>query len=404
MVEEDARQLAAGLGVPDFVYRPATASKGSGNREISDGLLVAGQFGLILQVKSRAAGSAATDTVERARSWATKSAAVAVRQAQGSRRSLAESAVRFVSMRGYERKLPPGDGWPTVVLIDHPQASSIELPNEPNVLYMTIGDWMNLHDHLRSTASVIEYAHRALDSGLRPPLGQEQQRYRRLAQADANYAARPGTLPILPLERPAQEELYAVALFDELVEKVADPANKPWDEDNYLHIVQLLDRQPILLRASIGAKMIDTFMKVRAEGRARGFCALDRLAGDRMAFYYDVEEGADPPELDEHHLAYVAAYGALRQIHALESGAGKETRTLAVGIRHHERLGRRYAFALYEGPAPPMDTDMRRALEADYGIYNYNRGHFARRRLGRNERCPCGSGRKFKHCCLSLTP
>jgi hypothetical protein len=387
------------------VYRPTRASKGSGDREISDGLLVAGELGLILEVKSRSPDVAATDTIERATSWVTKNAAAAVRQAKGSRRALtARSGIRFVSMRGYERVLPQGDGWPIVVLIDHPHAPSIELPNEPNLLYMTMRDWMNLHDRLRSTASVIEYTHRALDSGLRPPLGQEHRRYRRLAEADADYATRPGTLPILPLERPSEEELFAVEFFDELVEKVADPANKPWDENNYLHIVELLDSQPILLRASIGTKMMDTFMKVRAEGKARGFGALDRLAGDRLVFYYDVEEGDDLSDLDEHHLADVAAYGALRHIHAFESGAGKETRTLAVGIRHHERFGRRYAFALYEGPAPPMDARTRRALEADHGIYDYGRGRIARRQLGRNEPCPCGSGRKFKHCCLTDSP
>jgi hypothetical protein len=271
-VEEYARQLAAGLGVPDFVYRPAATRKGSGDREISDGLLVAGERGLILQVKSRAPDVAATDSRERASSWIAKSAAAAVRQAEGSRRSLmAESGLRFVSMRGYERALPRGDDWPAVVLIDHPNAPPIELPDEPNVLYISTRDWMNLHDRLRSTAAVIEYANRALASGLRPPLGQEHQRYIRLAEADAKYAWRPGSLPIIPLERLTEEELLAVAVFDELVEKVADPSNRPWTEDNYLQVVELLDSQPVLLRATIGAKMIDTFLKVRADGMTRGF-------------------------------------------------------------------------------------------------------------------------------------
>lgn len=403
-VEEHVRQLAAGLGVPDFVYRPANASKGSGDREISDGLLVAGEFGLILQVKSRDPVAGAADTGERASKWVAKSAAAAVRQAEGSRRALAGgSAAPFVSMRGYERTLPPGDGWPAVVLIDHPLAPSIRLPSEPNVLYMTMRDWMNLHDRLRSTASVIEYAHRALDSGLRPRLGHEAERYGRLAAADAEYASRPGSLPILPLERPTEEELFAVALFDDLVEKVADPDNEPWDENNYLHVVELLDGQPVLLRARIGAKMLDTFKKVRAEGKPRGFGALDRQARDRLVFYYDVEERDDVTDLDEYHVATVAAYGCLRHTQALESGAPEETRTLAVGVRHHERLGRRYAFALYDGPAPPMDMETRRALEADHGVYDDERGRITRQRVGRNEPCPCASGRKFKHCCLPLT-
>jgi hypothetical protein len=304
-------------------------------------------------------------------------------------------------MRGYERTLPLGERWPAVVLIDHSHVPPIALPAAANTLYMTMRAGMSLHDRLRSTASVIGYAHRALDSGLRPRLGEEHLRYKRLAEADAEYASRPGSLPILPLVRPTKDELFAVALFDELVEKVADPANEPWDEHNYLHVVELLDRQPILLRAKIGAKMLDTFQKVRAEGKPRGFGALDRQASGRLVFFYDVDHREDVPELDEDHVAEVAAYGCLRHIQALESGAAKGTRTLAVGIRHHERLGRRYAFALYDGPAPPLDAETRRALEADHGLYDEARGRISRRPLGRNEPCPCGGGRKFKHCCLS---
>jgi hypothetical protein len=242
-IEEHARQFAAGLGVPDFVYRPATTRKGSGDREISDGLLVAGGRGLILQVKSRAPDAASEDTSERAAAWIAKHAAHAVRQANGTRRSLSQdTSRRFVSMRGYERTLPRGDDWPAVVLIDHQNAPAAALADEPNVLYMSMLDWMNIHDRLRSTDAVIEYAHRALASGLRPALGEEFERYRRLAQADAQYAQRPSSLPILPLNRPTAEELFAVRAFDDLVERVADNTNSPWDANSYLPIVELLDR------------------------------------------------------------------------------------------------------------------------------------------------------------------
>lgn len=304
-------------------------------------------------------------------------------------------------MRGYERTLPPGADWPAVVLVDHPHAPPIEIRRVPNALCMTMGDWMNLHDRLRSTASVIEYAHRALDSRLHPRLGEEQRRYMRLAQADSEYASRPGSLPIVPLDRPTQEELFAVAVFDDLVERVADPANEPWDEHNYLHVVELLDGQPILLRAEIGAKMLDTFKKVRAERKPRGFTMLDRQVGDRLVFYYDVEEAENPPDLDELHIAEIAAYGCLRHIQALETGAAKDTKTLAVGIRHHELRGRRYAFALYAGSPPPMAAETRRALEADHGVYDHGRGRTTSWYPGRNQLCPCGSGRKYKHCCLA---
>jgi hypothetical protein len=371
-VEEYARRLAAGLGVPDFVYRPARAQKGSGDREVSDGLLVAGSRGLILQVKSREPAVAAVDTLERARLWVAKNAAKALRQADGTRRAL-RCGGRFTSMRGFERSLPPGDNWPAVVLIDHPRAQGIALGPEPNTVWLTTGDWLNLHYRLRSTAAVIEYVERALASGLDVPLGGEQQRYERLAQADAEYASRPGSQPIIPGGPLSNEDALAVAIFDDLVERVADPTNMPWDDELYLPVVELLDSQPVLLRVEIGHKMLDTWRTVRAEGGTRGFLTSDRQVGDRIAFVYDIGED-DEPDLDQDHVAAIAAYGCIRQIEALETGAAPSTRTLAVGVRHNEQRGRRYAFALFEGSPPPMDLDVRQAVEADHGVYDARRG------------------------------
>jgi len=403
--EEEAWELAARLGVRDFVYLPKEIAKGSATREISDGLLVAGGRGLILQVKSRDPGAAARETGKRAAAWATKQAADAISQAAGSRRRLAIAGdLKFVSMRGLERTLPSGAGWPAVVIIDHPSPPSVTLPAEPNAIYITMNDWMNLYDRLRSTAAVIDYVHRAIDCGLHPRLGAEQQRYDTIADLDAEYAAeRPGALPIVPQGRLNETALFAVAVFDELMEKVADPTNEPRDEANsYLHVVELLDRQPILFRATIGTKMINKFKAAVASGNPQGFAVTDRNAGeDRLVFYYDVENLDDAPDIDEGHIAEVSAYGALRHTQALESGARVETRTLAVGIRHNPKRGRRYAFALYDGLAPPMSPDFRRMMEAHHGILDVGRGRTIARTPGRNELCVCGSGRKYKHCCSS---
>jgi uncharacterized protein YecA (UPF0149 family) len=46
-----------------------------------------------------------------------------------------------------------------------------------------------------------------------------------------------------------------------------------------------------------------------------------------------------------------------------------------------------------------MDDRMRRMLEVDHGIYRNDSARMERRRVGRNESCPCGSGRKYKLCC-----
>jgi hypothetical protein len=68
-VEDYARRLAGGLGVRDFVYEPVLVQRGGGSREISDGLLVAGADGLILQVKSRERPVDEGDSEDRAKAW-----------------------------------------------------------------------------------------------------------------------------------------------------------------------------------------------------------------------------------------------------------------------------------------------------------------------------------------------
>lgn len=75
--EKYARHLAADLGVADFVYHPTTVSTGQRTREISDGLLISGESGLILQVKARTPDAASGDDPERAGRWLRKNATAA---------------------------------------------------------------------------------------------------------------------------------------------------------------------------------------------------------------------------------------------------------------------------------------------------------------------------------------
>lgn len=169
LVEEHARQIAAVLGVPDFVYAPVLETKGATQREISDGMLICGEDGLIIQVKARAAedGHAA-----RAEHWIRKNSQAASRQADGTRRRLSLSQkVTFTSLRGYTRTLSGVEGWPAAVIIDHPEIpEGLTLEQSSDTLWITLADWRELHAHLRSTAAVISYVSRALGSGLHPRL------------------------------------------------------------------------------------------------------------------------------------------------------------------------------------------------------------------------------------------
>jgi hypothetical protein len=50
-------------------------------------------------------------------------------------------------------------------------------------------------------------------------------------------------------------------------------------------------------------------------------------------------------------------------------------------------------------PKPPVTTDMRESLDAGVPIFiDPSSGAKKRMKIGRNETCPCGSGKKFKRC------
>jgi uncharacterized protein YecA (UPF0149 family) len=68
------------------------------------------------------------------------------------------------------------------------------------------------------------------------------------------------------------------------------------------------------------------------------------------------------------------------------------------------------AFVLYEFFAPPhqyrkvsMDEMMKQGIENGVGIFGKSFRQFEpdplSRPVGRNDRCPCGSGAKYKRCC-----
>ena len=161
-VESYVRWLAGHLGVADFVYRPTIVTKGSGVRELSDGLLVAGSSGLIIQTKSRNDDAARKDDAERAERWCRKHALRARQQGFGTRRRLSEGNLHAVSLRGHERLLPRGEDWPIVVVLHHPKAPRITLVPSVDTLYLTFEDWLGLHSLIRSTHGLISYVRRAL--------------------------------------------------------------------------------------------------------------------------------------------------------------------------------------------------------------------------------------------------
>jgi len=371
LIEEHVRRIAAHLGVPDFVYRPVHISVGSGTREVSDGLLVAGHRGVIVQVKSRSRVGLA-DSPDRAAAWCVKEGRAALKQGTGTRRQLARGGIKVRSFRGFERVLPAADDWPIVVVIDYPSVPLVTLGSLDEALFISLNDWLNLHAMVRSTIGIIDYVHRALGSGIAVPLGRESDRYRELATADAAWASAISTgVPRLlgePLEPPAR---LAADFFDELMEKVADPEGSAgWSPDEYLYVIEQLDAMPIGMRVHIGQKMVATFRAMSKARSRRSFFFGDRESGARLCFLYDYFDPKTHEPDGSYFLVQTAAYGVLRHHHAMEVGWDPDIPTLTIGVLHDPDRGRRYSFALFQGAAvPSLPSDVRATLEAEYGIF-----------------------------------
>lgn len=204
--EEQVRDIAAHLGVADFVYAAPPVRKGVALREASgDGLLVVGTRGAILQVKARDPRKARNDSEERARSWIRKNACKAIKQGRGTKRELARrqssgSPISVFPVRAARLERETRQRylhsisqdireWPVIIAIDHPQAPEVDLGFIPGVVSFTFEDWREIQLRLRSTSAMIKYVTRALQNEHHVPLGREGERYAAMRAADEELAA-----------------------------------------------------------------------------------------------------------------------------------------------------------------------------------------------------------------------
>jgi len=362
--EAYAREVVGLLGVPDFVYFPEKIRKGSGSREAGDGFLIAGASGVILQVKGRRVTG---DSVARATAWCVKSGGQGRDQGAGTRRQWSDGGIRVTSLRGYSRLLPPIANWPTVVILDYPAPPEVVFEPAADTLFISLEDWVELNRRIRSTAGLVTYVERALASGVQVKLGWESTRYSMLASADAKAVAESGSgIPYLTEQRLSEQEVLGVALFGDLVDKVADQENSGWDSVDYLQIVEALDSRPVLARAAIGSEILSRIHGVATTGRPTGFTSYDSSLPYRLVFRCHLDTGIDGQE-GERFIALTAALAALRHEQAGEAGLDLDTPTLAVGVLHNPEKGRRYNFAFLRGVLEPLPRDFRTELESEFG-------------------------------------
>jgi hypothetical protein len=257
-------------GLPDFVFTAAEPRTGPGARELGDGLLVVGELGIVLQVKSREHRSG--DPAREAK-WLEKKTAQALRQGAGTIRRLRMAPAKLTNRRGRTIELDARQmRWLTVVVLDHDDPPPHTAPpTDLNAVVLLRRDWQFLFDQLKSTHAVADYCRRVAGEAIE--LGDEPTRYHELADADAR--ARPGRLdakligagtqvskPMLPLAPAASEDLEAHLLVRHIFEAIARSPPKEFDEVDRLRVLAELDRLPVSHRAGVGRFLLDAMDEV----------------------------------------------------------------------------------------------------------------------------------------------
>lgn len=416
--ERQVREIAARLGVADFVYFASPVQKGAALREAAgDGLLLVGDRGAILQVKARDPEKAGQDSPARARKWAQKYTALALRQGLGTKREIARRLAlgtplavvpaRAASLPEETKKLyvrlmdQDTTHWPVVVILDHPSLPVIDLEFNDHCLWFTYNDWLELQVRLRSTSATIHYVQRALRDRLHGRLGEEALRYAALYAADLDsVAASPGRLPMLA--DPGDFDELGAAIFHDILDKVwPSDGIIPWrSADEYRSIVEFLDSIPPQAQSALGRWFLQKRRDIQEESRvSSGLSTLDHR--DRLVFACShLQHWPDAHSW----LAQFTLLTALRHSQALESGAPKTTKTLGIAALvegRGEHSGAAYSFVLLSGleAALKIPSELRRAQERRFGIFNHASGMTKEVEICPDEPCPCMSGRSFSQCC-----
>lgn len=261
--ERAVHEAVATWGLPDFVMRPQVERKGSGVREIGDGLLIAGDVGAIVQVKGR---SVEISTPEKEGRWIDKNVDKATKQVQGTYRRLQQSPIGLENGRG--RRLHV-DGramqWVGVVVIDHPQIPvqhTLETSGRPlSTIVLTRRDWEFLFEQLKSTSAVIRYLIRVETSS--EVLGEEPHRYFELASLDAAVSPKNSesvddalgtrfSSPLLPLEPAGAQQPSEFGLIRLICEDIASIASDQRTPEMEVEVFAAIDGLPVASRVELG--------------------------------------------------------------------------------------------------------------------------------------------------------
>lgn len=403
-IEARVRDIAAALGVPEFVYRVPLVSKASGVREVGDGLLICGGGGAVLQVKTRSRRSGLRDSEQDSTSWVLKHVARAVRQGRGSKRTIAmyqKNQQPLMAMPARPLLLEEGallrvyldsdcTSWPIVVVIDHPREPIVALPYYDDAFCISLNDWRELNRHLRSIHELLLYIRRVLANGtdVSVPIGCESYRYESLARYEASQAtgaALPGT------SFAAVNDPGAIAAYRTLLERTWGP-NDPVPQvqvEDYRPVLDYLDDVPAVVQAYVGRWILGRHEQLNSTGK---FTSGTVLLVNRPLIYMcdNTQDWLDK----QAWLDKLLGLTALRASEWRTQMNGKQP-VLGIGVRTMG-LDREYSYVLVS--KAQMPPDLSRILQWKFGKANFRTFQTTPLSVGRNEQCPCGGGRKYKHC------
>jgi hypothetical protein len=259
--EEAAQSAAAVWGLHDFVFRPKVRRTGSGVRELGDGMLLVGDIGIIVQVKSRVSDSAGDEKEAR---WLKKVIPKAIRQGKGTIRQLRLTPAQMTNMRDRTIEVDGHDfEWLIAVVVDHDQIPEGFVPEcSDDAVVLLRRDWEFLFDQLKSTHAVGRYLKRV--AGDSSPLGLEPARYYEYATADLE--AEPTALepqfqlrgiqevsePLLPLAPAGTEDPGDHQMFRKILEDIASIELNTMPEAARVKALGDLDSLPVVQRALVG--------------------------------------------------------------------------------------------------------------------------------------------------------
>ncbi len=360
-------------------------------------MLIVGDRGLILQVKSRDP-SADRDSAKIKR-WAMKKAAEAVRQVQGTRRTLETTKVALRSRRGHELVLEPPQTWAGVVLLDlDPVPDGLRIcSDDDNTIIMTLADWHELHYMILATSGVIDYVERVIEQKIEADLGHEWDRYRRFAEADLIAANKPDYEPVLPLNPLSDSDRIRANILDEWID--SDIAATPVNDGRYTanqvrSAVEILDSIPILLRVQIGKAMLSRVRDSVCSREPRA-TLLTTDSPARLLFFTDVSENWNNNwrYLERHLTSYTAVRHEQLEKHY---GPGETLLLARIGSDSGPvwRTFVRIAGSVNGLNIPP---EIRWGINIQFGALTAD-GIRDPTSFSRTEQCACDSGREFRDC------